>query len=62
MVCNVCGVRIKDDKYLVLADPKDPLNPAKYFYIHSKGKCVPRKRKIQIKREIWLDNHLQQDK
>jgi hypothetical protein len=59
MICSVCGVRIKDDKYLVLSDPEDPKNPANHFYIHSKGECVPRKRKIRIKRERWLDNRLQ---
>lgn len=57
MICSVCGARIKDDKYLVLSNPDDPTNPAKYFYIHSTDVCFPRKRKIQIKRERWLDNH-----
>ncbi len=52
MICIVCGKAITDDKYSTIRDPSDTL-----IYIHSKGKCKPRKDGVPKVREEWLDTH-----
>ena len=52
MICIVCGKAITDDKYSTIRDPSNTL-----IYIHSKGKCKPRKDGVFKVREEWLETH-----
>jgi hypothetical protein len=52
MICIVCGEPITDDKYSTIRDPSNTL-----IYIHSKGKCKPRKDGIPRVRKEWLETH-----
>ena len=52
MMCIACGKVITDDKYSTIRGPSNTL-----IYIHSKGKCKPRKDGVIKVREEWLEAH-----
>ena len=49
LVCLACGEHIDDDKFTTIRDPHGII-----IYLHSKGKCSPRKEQMPIVRERWL--------
>jgi len=52
MHCIACGEEIVDEKFIIVCDSNGV-----FIYIHSKGKCDPRKESIPEVREKWLKSH-----
>ncbi|MHA1940312.1 MAG: hypothetical protein ACXABI_07545 [Candidatus Hodarchaeales archaeon] len=52
LVCLACGEHIDDDKFTTVRDPHGIV-----IYLHSKGKCSPRREQLSIVRERWLKMH-----
>ncbi len=49
LVCLACEELIDDDKFTTIRDPHGIV-----IYLHSKGKCSPRREQMSIVRERWL--------
>ncbi|UCE13805.1 MAG: hypothetical protein JSV04_01195 [Candidatus Heimdallarchaeota archaeon] len=52
MTCFVCGEHITDEKFVTMRDPSGVM-----IYLHSKGKCEPRREQLESLREEWLKSH-----
>lgn len=57
MICLYCGMKIEDDKYVVMCHPEHPNDSILQIYFHSKGACNPRQRLLQQRRERWLKDY-----
>jgi len=57
MICLYCGMKIGDDKYVIMCHPDRPDESLHQIYFHSKGECNPRQRLLKQRKERWLKQY-----